>query len=318
MKISREIKLGILGIVTLFIFIWGINYLRGIDIFSRQTTFYAVYDQVSGLTEANPVVISGLRVGQVNRIFFHPDGSGRVVVECLVDSRLIPIPSNSVARLVSELLGGREIEIALGDSPYTIQDGDTLASYTQATIAEEVTRQMQPFRQQAESLLAQVDTVLAVIQYTFRPETRDNIVRSIESITHTLENLESTTLMVDTALQENISKVAVIISNAESITSNFRQNNQAITRIIDNLSAFTDTLMAARIAETIENAQKTIADLSMTMERINRGEGSIGLLLTDEDLYRNLESSSRQLDSLLQEVRQNPRRFFNISVFGGR
>lgn len=315
MKMAREIKLGILGAITLLIFIWGVNFLSGRDIFTRQITFYAVYEQVGGLIESNPVRISGVRVGQVDRIYFHPDGSGNVIVECVVD-RQMQVPSNSVARLVSDLLGTREIEIILGDSPMPMQEGDTLGSSAQATIAEEVTRQMLPFKNQAESLLAQVDTVLAVIQYTFSPQTRDNIVSSIESISNTLNSLESTTQMVDTVLAEQISKLSVILSNAESITTNISQNNDAINNIINNFSAVSDTLAAAQIGQTFANASKTMEDFAQVVERINSGEGTMGLLLNDEELYRNLESSSQQLEILLQEITANPRKFFNISVFG--
>ena len=316
MKISREVKLGFIGAVTLFLFIWGINYLKGRDLFTRQITFYAEYEHVTGLIESNPVLVSGVKIGQVNSIYFHPDGSGRVIVECLVDLQ-IPIPSNSIAQLVgADLLGTREIVIKLGDSPVLLQTGDTLQTYTQATIAEEVSRQMLPFKQQAESLLAQVDTVLAVIQYTFSPETRDNIVRSIESISRTLVNLEHTTHKVDTAVEAQITRLSVILNNAEAITTNLRDNNEAITNIFQNFSAISDTLAAAEIEKTILKANETLDEFSAVVEKINRGEGSLGLLVNDQELYNNLQSSSGQLEKLLQDVRENPRKYFNISVFG--
>jgi phospholipid/cholesterol/gamma-HCH transport system substrate-binding protein len=316
LKISREIKLGFIGAVTLLLFIWGINYLKGKDIFTRQITFYATYDHVTGLIESNPVSISGVKIGQVDRIYFHPDGTGRVIVECVVD-RQMTIPSNSIARLVgADLLGSREIVIELGDSPLPLQSGDTLQTYTQATIAEEVSRQMLPFKQQAENLLAQVDTVLAVIQYTFSPRTRDNIVQSIESISRTLVNLEHTTKAVDTAVEAQISRLSAILTNAEAITINLKDNNEAITNIFQNLSTISDTLAAAEIEKTIRKANETLEEFSVVMEKINRGEGSLGLLVNDQDLYNNLESSSSELEKLLRDVRENPRKYFNISVFG--
>ncbi len=316
MKISREVKLGILAAVTLFLFIWGINYLRGKDLFTPQISFFAVYEQVGGLTESNPVRVSGVQVGQVDRIIFHPDGSGRVVVESIIERGKIQIPANSMARMSSDFLGTTEIEIVLGDAQVLINDGDTLEAQTKASITEEVTRQLMPFRQKAEDLLAQVDTILTVIQYTFNPQTRDNIINSVESITNTLTSLESTTTTLDTSMETQISKLSMILSNAESITTNIKNNNEDISRIIENFSAISDTLAAAQIAQTFSNVNQTMADFSQVVEKINRGEGSMGLLINDEDLYRNLDASSRQLDSLLMEIRNNPGRYFNISVFG--
>lgn len=316
MKISREVKLGVLAAVTLFLFIWGINYLRGKDLFTNQIYFYAVYEQVGGLTESNPVRVSGVQIGQVDRIAFHPDGSGRVVVRSIVESGQIAIPVNSTARMSSDFLGTTEIEIVLGDSENLLGEGDTLQSITKASITEEVSRQLMPFRQKAEDLLAQVDTILTVIQYTFNPQTRDNIINSVESITKTLNSLESTTMTLDTSIEGQISKLSVILSNAESITTNIKNNNEDISRIIENFSAISDTLAAAQIEQTFSNVNQTMEDFSQVVEKINRGEGSMGLLINDEDLYRNLDASSRQLDSLLMEIRNNPRRYFNISVFG--
>lgn len=316
MKIRREVKLGILAAVTLFLFIWGLNYLKGKDMFTRQIFFYAIYEQVGGLTESNPVLVSGVQIGQVDNISFHPDGSGRVVVRSIIESEQIDVPQNSTARMTSDFLGTTQIEIVLGDSQQLIESGDTLEAQTKASITEEVTAQLMPFRQKAEDLLAQVDTILTVIQYTFNPQTRDNIINSVQSITNTLNSLESATMTLDTSIEDQISKLSVILNNAESITSNIRENNEDITRIIENFSAISDTLAAARIEETFSNVNRTMEDFSQVMEKINRGEGSMGLLINDENLYRNLNESSRQLDSLLVEIRKNPGRYFNISVFG--
>lgn len=315
MKISREVKLGILAAVTLFLFIWGINYLRGKDLFTPQISFYAVYEEVGGLTESNPVRVSGVQIGQVDRITFHPDGSGRVVVESIIESGKILIPDNSTARMSSDFLGTTEIEIVLGDSQTLLGQGDTLQSQTKESITDQVTRQLMPMRQKVEDLLGQVDTILTVIQYTFNPQTRDNIINSVESITKTLNSLESTTMTLDTSLEAQISKLSVILSNAESITTNIENNNEDISQIIKNFSAISDTLAAARIEQTFRNVNQTMDDFAQVMEKINRGEGSMGLLINDEDLYRNLDASSRQLDSLLMEIRKNPGKYFNISVF---
>ncbi len=316
MKLKREVKLGILGVIALLVFIWGINYLKGRDLFSRQLSFFVVYEKVDGLIESSPVTLNGVKMGQVDRIFFHPDRSGRVVVECRVTPQL-DIPDNSIARLVgADLLGTREVEITLGDSPTHISSGDTLAGTVQATLQEEVSRQMLPFKQQAENLLAQIDTVLEVIQFIFSEETQKDITGSISSIRLTLANLEKTTGTVDKTLEEQSSRLATIMENAESITTNLKNNNEAINRIIGNFANISDSLATANIAQTMHDAGKSLQSFSEIMEKIEKGEGSMGLLLNDDELYKNLESSSKQLDLLLEDMKKNPRNYFNISVFG--
>jgi len=316
LKISREVKLGFIGAVTLFLFVWGLSYLKGKDILGRQLTIFAEYDNVSGLVETNPVVVSGVKIGQVDRIYFHPDGSGKIMVRMIV-GRDIGIPVNSVARLTgADFMGFREIDIILGDSRVNVFNGDTLATLTSASLTEEVSQQIAPLKHQAENLLAQIDSVLAVVQNIFNAETRENISQSIESIKQTIVTIEKTTATVDTTFSRQASRLAVILSNAESISNNLRQNNEAITNIIQNFSELSDTMAALEIAKTMEDVNKTMEALSAAMDKINRGEGSLGLLVNDEELYRNLETSSKQLELLLEDIRQNPRRYINVSVFG--
>ncbi len=315
-RIRREIKIGFVVVATILLFIWGLNYLKGTDIFTRQIKFYAEYEQVSGLIESNPVTISGVKVGQVNKIFFHPDKSGRIIVESIVD-RSVNIPDNSIARLYSsDLLGTREIEIVLGNSETHISDGDTLKTHIQASIQEEVSQQMLPFKKQAENLIAQVDSVLAVIQYVFNEETRDNIGESLENIKLTLQNFERTTHTLDTTFYVQAHRIANIIRNAESITYNLKKNNEAITNIINNFEAVSDSLATANIKQTINNAESAIAELNIMLKKINESEGSLGLLINDTTLYINLEKSSKQLEELLEDINKDPRKYFNISVFG--
>ncbi len=301
---------------TILLFIWGLNYLKGTDLFTRQIKFYAVYNKVSGLIESNPVTISGVKIGQTNSIHFHPSGSGNVVVECIIGTS-VKIPENSVARLYSsDLLGTKEIEIILGDAESYISDGDTLSTHIQASIQDEVSQQMLPFKKQAENLLAQVDSVLAVIQYVFNEKTRDNIAESMENIKLSISNFERTTYTLDTTFYSQAKRIATIISNAESITDNLEKNNEAITKIITNFESVSDSLAAAEIKQTINNANNSLKNLDIVLEKINTGEGSLGMLIHDDKLYKNLEGTSEQLDSLIEDIKNDPKKYFNISVFG--
>jgi phospholipid/cholesterol/gamma-HCH transport system substrate-binding protein len=312
-RITREIKLGILTVVTLFLVVWGLNYLKGRDIFSRQITFFAVYNDVSGLIQSNPVSLNGVNIGQVNKISFLPDNSGRILVECIVDN-VVPIPVNSTSMLSgASLTGNREIILILGDASQIINSGDTLASRMQVSLQEEVSQLVLPIREKAEELFAQVDSVMIIFQAIFNNESRTNITSSFRSIQQTLENLESTTETID----RESTRIATILANVESISQNLSNNNENLSNIFQNISDVSDSLVAANIRQTIAQADESIRNFNSVLDKINRGEGSAGLLVNDEQLYRNLENSANQLEQLLEDIRKNPGRYVRISVFGG-
>lgn len=316
MKIPREVKIGALTVATILLFIWGLNYLKGKDIFTRQITFYTVYDDVTGLIESNPVSLSGVNIGQVDRIRFFPDGSGRILVSCIIDRR-VAIPDNSISILTGmSLTGTREIIISMGDSHTFIQDGDTLQSGMQASLQDEVSQLVTPIKERAEDLFGQIDSVMIVFQAIFNEETRVNITRSFESIQQTLENLETTTGRLDQTIDTETTRIASILLNAESITENLRNNNETLTNILNNFSSISDSLAAANLKQTVANAEQSLENLNLILQKVETGEGTLGLLVNDEELYHNLERSSKQLELLLEDIRKNPGNYIRISVFG--
>lgn len=318
MKITREFKIGLLAVAAIFLFVWGLNFLKGKDIFSSQITFYAIYDDVTGLIESNPVSLNGVNIGQVDRIRFMPDGSGRILVENII-SKDVVIPDNSTSVLTGmSLTGTREIIIKLGDSPEQISNGDTLASAQQSSLQDEVSELVAPIKQRADELFMQVDSVMIVFQSIFNTQTRKNITASFESIQNTLYNLEQTTETLDETIDKESSRLAAILYNAESISWNLKENNELISNIIQNLSGITDSIAAANLQQTLANTEESLSSLNQILDRINKGEGSMGLLVNDEELYNNMQNSSKQLELLLEDIRRNPGSYINISVFGGR
>jgi phospholipid/cholesterol/gamma-HCH transport system substrate-binding protein len=318
LKIKREFKIGLLAAAAIFLFIWGLNFLKGKDIFSRQLIFYAIYDDVTGLIESNPVSLNGVNIGQVNRIRFMPDGSGRILVENIIRRDVI-IPDNSTSILTGmSLTGTREIIISLGDSPILISDGDTLKSSQQASLQDEVSQLVAPIKQRADELFLQVDSVMIVFQAIFNEQTRRNIVSSFESIQNTLNNLEQTTETLDRTIDQESTRLSAILYNAESISTNLKNNNELISNVIQNFSSISDSIAAANLQQTLTHTEESLASLNAILEKVNKGEGSLGLLVNDEELYNNMQLSSKQLEMLLEDIRKNPGSYINISVFGGR
>lgn len=295
MKIKREVKLGILLIITLFIFVWGFNYLKGTDIFSRQFRLHAIYDETGGLMETNAVTISGVTVGKVDRIRFHPDGSGKVVVTVVVDHE-IEIPSNSVAILASPgIIGSREIQISLGDHPTSLNDEDTLQGIREASIPEEVMSFLSPLREKTESLITETEAVLLAVNQVLDTQNRETLDESIKLMHKTLRSMEALTHMAEESFETESERLSEILVNIEHVSRDMR---------------------AAEIEQTMKQASESIEVFSEILTKINHGEGSAGMLLSSDTLYRNMESSLVHLDALLKDMQENPKNYFNISVFG--
>jgi phospholipid/cholesterol/gamma-HCH transport system substrate-binding protein len=314
MKIRREIKIGAYLVIVILGFIIGINYIKGKDIFRKHRTFFAKYSQIAGLVEAAPVSINGLNIGNVSRIDFIPNSS-QIIVEITVYNP-VNIPANSVARIFSpDILGTKNINLVLGDSPVPAESGDTLLSDMQATLSEEVSRQVAPLKKKAEDLMLSIDTMVTVIRTVFNTQTRENLKASFEHIRQTILNVEHTTFNLDTLVFGQRSRMERILFNIEAISSNIRENDKNISNILTNFSAISDTLAKAQLSQTLADVHTIVTNISGIVEKINQGEGSMGLLVNDEKLYSNLEKSTEELNQLIKDIKLNPYRYLNFSIF---
>lgn len=314
-KLSREFKIGLTFVVTLAAFYWGVNFLKGVDIFSNTRKIYALYPKVDGLMRTNPITINGLNVGKVSKISFTNDTSRFLVVELSI-SHNVPIPKNSVAQIYSsDLLGSKAVAVILGNSKEFVKNGDTLRSGAKASLEDEVSRQVLPLKLKAESLMGSFDTLLTVFNQVMNESTRDNLIKSFASIRNTIKHLEVTTSTIDTIVTNQKDRMSQIISNIESITRNIRNNNQQISSAINNVSKMTDTLAAANLSKTIITTQKALQNFEQITDKINKGKGSLGLLINNDSLYYQLEGSSKNLNLFLQDLKTHPKKYVHFSVF---
>ena len=315
MKIRKEIKVGLTFVVATAILIWGLMFLKGLELLKTSRTYYAVYDQVNGLVAANPISIKGLKVGQVKKLYFDPQNPKNIIVELYILGDY-PIAKNSSARIFSSsLLGAPEVEIIPGDSKVMAKSGDTLMSSTEATLGQEVNKQLLPLKTKAENLISSIDSIAIIVQQVLNKNTRENLVEAIEHVKQTLGNIAHTTQNLDTLMGSQRNNLSKIISNVESISSNLKQNNDKITNILTNFSSVSDSLAKARIPSTIAQLNKAIGDLDLVLQKINKGEGTVGQLLTNEQLYKEVEKAARDLNLLLEDIRKNPGKYVKVSVF---
>ncbi len=315
MKIRKDIKVGVVFVVATAILIWGLMFLKGLELLKTSRTFYAVYDQVNGLVAANPISIKGLKVGQVKKLYFDEKNPKNIIVELYILGDY-PIAKNSSARIFSSsLLGSPEVEIIPGNSTEMAKNGDTLISLTEATLGQEVNKQLLPLKIKAENLISSIDTVATIIQQVLNKNTRDNLVEAIEHVKQTLSNIAHTTQNLDTLMILQRSNLSKIITNVESISSNLQQSNGKISNIFNNFSNLSDSLAKARIPYTISQMNKAIGDLDAVLLKINKGEGSVGQLLNNDQLYKEVEKAARDLNLLLEDIKKNPSKYVKVSVF---
>ncbi len=315
MKYKKEIGIGLVFIVALALFIWGFTFLKGFNLFKEQRVLYAVYDQVSGLTKANPVSINGLKVGQVSDIYFRPDFSGDIIVEITVETE-IPIPKNSVALIYSsDLMGSKAIDLKLGNDSLFAANGDTLNTQVEASLKEAVNQQIQPLKVKAEELILSIDSVVTVIKQIFNEQARENLTSSLASVQSTFENLESASYNLDQMIASEKVRFGEIMGNLESITTTISENEENIDNILANFSTISDSLAQAQIPQTFANINRVVGDVAEIVDKIENGEGTIGMLVNDDKLYKDLQESSEQLHLLLEDLRVNPKRYVRFSLF---
>ena len=310
MKIANETKVGVLAVVAIAILVLGYSFLKGNDVFSSDNTYYATYERVDGLTESKPILVNGYQIGRVSDMVLQEDG--RIRAEFKV-KRSYAIPSNTVARLAStDLLGGKAIIFELGDGTTYAKDGDELTPGIQKNIMEQV----EPIQKKAEDIAAVLDSVLSSINNTINKDFQRNFNRSLNSIANSLQNLEGITGQLDGLVVSERNRISHIVGNIESITENLKNNNERIGNVLVNLDSITDQVAKANFAQTILSANKAMSDFQSITDRINQGEGSIGMLLNDEQLYNNLNQASQNLEELIADMKARPGRYVHFSVFG--
>ena len=312
MKIRNETKVGILAALAIALLIIGYNFLKGNSIFSNETVVYAKYPQVDGLAVSKPVLINGYQIGRVSALELQPDATIKATLKI---NGKYDIPKNTMARLESsDLLGSKAIVLTLGSDKDFIEDGDFLQTNVEKGILETI----QPVQKKAEVIIAKMDSILTSVNTILNPNMQKNIDRSFSSIAATLAALESTSKKVDLLVGSESSKLSSILSNVESITANFKANGARIDGVMRNLNNVTDKVAALKFEETINSANKAMADFQGILNDVKGGKGTLGALLNDKQMYDNLNNASKNLDALMIDVKSNPKRYVHFSVFGGK
>ncbi len=302
MRLSRELKTGIIVIGGILLFILGFSFLKSTPLFDDSKTFYAVYKHVGGLQPGTQVSINGLTVGAVNDIRFK-DGSGDLLVTFSVDSSF-EFSKNSTAELYDTgIIGGKGIQIKpVFDGAPMARSGDTLKTDTRPGLTELVQQKLTPLQLKVEGAVSHADSLLMNVNDVLDENTKENLRQSIDGLNKVIANFVNTTATLNSVLEKNKTQLDSSITNINTLSGNFAK--------------ISDSLAQAGLSSTVKNLEVTVKSLNEMLTKMNSGEGSLGKLMNDKQLYDNLTEVSRELDLLLQDFRLNPKRYVNVSVFG--
>ena len=302
MKISREIKTGIIVLGGILLFVLGFSYLKSSPIFDNSKTFYAVYKHVGGLQPGTQVSINGFAVGKVNDIRFK-DESGLLLVTFSVDNKF-EFSKNSIAELYDTgIIGGKGIQIKpVFDNAPKAKSGDTLVTETKPGLTELVQQKLTPLQKKVEDAVSNADSLLINFNQILDEKTKNDLRESISGLNALVSSFKGSADAMNVLLVGNKDKLNGSIDDLSNMTSNF--------------SKLSDSISNSGITETMESLQSTISSLDGVLAKMEKGEGTLGKLMKDEALYSNLSQASKELDLLLQDFRLNPKRYVNVSVFG--
>lgn len=298
---KKELKVGILAIVAIGLLVFGYNFLKGNNLFNTSRTFYAVYDDVEGLSPSAPVTINGFQVGTVTDIDFIKSGELLVTLNMNNDFNF---SRNSKAKIYGGgLIGGKSVKIELEDDFENVaKSGDTLQSSVEEGLIELVNEKLTPLKDKISRAVVEVDTLLKSVNYVFDIDTRNNLKQSFENLNETLSSLNSSASKIDNVLD----------SNEDHINSSIQKFSQTA----DNLSIMSDSLSQIEFNKIAQNADKTLLNLKEISNKLEAGEGSLGKLLNDEQLYQNIENATKEMEELVRDIKMNPKRYVHFSVFG--
>ena len=317
MKLSKEFKIGIVVVCAIAAFIWGINFLKGTNIFSHKYYLYALYPKVDNLIPANPLLLNGYKIGQITDISLLRKGDDTKVLVKFLLTEDIQIPKKSIARAISaDLLGSKAVEVVFSKEKEYVVSGDTLIAENEQGLKESFSKQFAPIQAKAENLLGSVDSVMTVVNAILNAKMRDNIDKSFESVKKAIISLEQTAYKLDDLIGSEKVKISSILSSLNQVAANISKNGARIDNIINNVSTMTDSLAKANLKEAVSSADKSLKELNVLLARINAGQGTLGKLAKNDSLYNNLNKSAEDLDKLLADLRLNPGRYVHISVFG--
>jgi|TARA_B110000503_G_scaffold82656_1_gene126096 phospholipid/cholesterol/gamma-HCH transport system substrate-binding protein len=303
LKITKEIRTGILVITGLVMTIFSFNYLKGINLFEKSRTFTVVYENVEGLEPSNPVTISGYKIGKVQNINISNDGTNKLEIKLLIDNDVKFSKSSKAELYETGLIGGKAIAIIPDyDDKSIALDGDYLIGTIKPGFTELVNQRLSPLQEKLESAIKNADKVMLTINSVFDNETKNSIQESIRNFKNLSMSLNETTENLHSLISDNSNSINKSLKNIE-LTS-------------ENLSVITENISEVNIKDLINNINSTVTGFNSIITKANNGEGSVSKFLENDAVFNNLENATLELEILINDIKTNPNRYVHFSIFG--
>ena len=304
MKFTKEIKVGFLAIIGVMMSVFSYNYLKGINLFDKNRKFTVKYEKVDGLSVSNPVTMNGFKIGKVQKINFNSKNTRELLVDITIDNDVV-FPKTSFAELYETgLIGGKAIAIIpdyKNDSTIAL-DGDILRGVIKPGLTELVNQILPQVQLQLEAVMKNAEIVLQNINTLFDDETKKELKSSIEDFSNLTNSLSETSNEISDLITDNSDNLTNAVTDFK-IASN-------------NIKSITDSINSDDIITITSNLNTLVSDLNSITSSLKNSDGTAGMLINDESIYNNLENATNQLNILIEDIKLNPDRYINFSVFG--
>lgn len=293
--LTKEVKIAIVAIIGLIVLFYGLNFLKGLSLFSSENIYYIKFKDVSGLAQSSPIYANGYRVGVVKEIMFDYDNPQEVKVSVDIDEEL-KIPNGTSAEIVSDMLGNVQVNLLIGDDrSHLLQSGSML----QGDVNDGALGQIKKMIPTIEKMLPKLDSIMSNL----------NTLMADPAIAHSLHNVEHVTSNLTTSTHQLNTLMAQLNRDVPALT-------QRTGKLLDNANVVAENLNKVDVEQTMRKVNTTLENVEQFTSQLNSNNGSLGLLMRDQSLYNNLNNTMLSADSLLTNLREHPKRYVHFSLFG--
>lgn len=318
MKFKKQFLIGIISVVGLFIIVIGSYFLKGQELWKSRYVYYSKFTNTEGLTTGRPVNLNGLKVGIITNVKFDPQNFNSILVEFeLTNPNVQKLQKGSTILLNSDLLSGAYLDIAWGDSSTFYQAKDTIPSSVSLALEDQINERLIPLEKKTNELISTADSAIKTIEAIFSRNT-DNLDASFDGIKNSIRNLEKVSLEISSLVKSERSNISDIVQNVKTITSNLKESNEVINKILQNASDLSDTLIASDISATIENAKESLKEVNLILYDIQHGDGTLTHLIKDSTMYYSVNIMLEEATRLIENIKTEPKRYVQFSIFGGK
>ena len=303
MKFTKEVGVGILVILGTLMSIFSYNYLKGINLFEKTRTFKIVYAKVDGLSPSNPVTLNGYKIGKVQKINFNPNDTKELIVDVIIENDVKFSKTSKAELYETGLIGGKAIAIIPDyDNNAIAKSGDYLIGIVKPGLTDLVNQIMPQIQLQLEAVMQKAEIVLSNVNSLFDEKTKESLKSSIDEFGSLTNSLSETSENINDFIKDNSPNLTTTINNLNATSLKMKDVSNSISEVDLNL--------------ILTNLDSTISNLNKITNKLNQGEGTVGKLLYDDGLFKNLDNATKNLEELIEDIKLNPKRYVHFSIFG--